>query len=187
MTGKPAGILLYESPSPTKVLVLTWFAGAVMVFCAVVAKFVFENMIDAEGSTELSPIGIRLAFAGVILSIGLSFFGGMLFYLTYYTTCLTRSKTGDLIYIETLRLFGRATRTLKPSQIDGSAYHHGQLDLIRAPSVNAPWFSVRVVRGKGFLLDMQGKIVDADLLIEVLTANGKKPIEHLEDVHRVKE
>lgn len=180
---KSNDILLYQSPPPTKVLALTWFAAVVMIFCMVAAVFVFENMIDREGSTELAPFAIRLAMSGVIGSIGVSFFVAMLIYLSYYTTRLTRSRRGDQIHVETLRLLGRATRTLKSSQIDSSAYHHGQLDLVRGPSVDAPWFSVKVVGGKGFLLDLHGTIVDVDALTEMLTANWKKPIEHLEDVY----
>lgn len=176
---KSGDILIYESPKPTKIRALTWFAAALMVFCAVAAKFVFEHMVENEGSTELASLTARLVMSTVIVSIGISVFAAMLIYLTYYTTRLKTNSRGDVIYVETLRLFGTATRTLKSSQIDSSAYHHGQLNLVRAPSVDAPWFWVKVVSGKGFLLDLHGTVLEVDALTRILTADWEKSVANL--------
>jgi hypothetical protein len=183
---KSTDILIYESPKPTKIRALTWFAAVVMVFCAVAATFVFEHMTENEGSPELASLTMRLMMSTIIGGIGIGMFAAMLIYLTYYTTRLKTNARGDQIYVETLRLIGTATRTLKSTQIDSSAYHHGQLNLVRAPSVDAPWFWVKVISGKGFLLDLHGTVMDVDALTGLLTANWRKPIDHLDDVLRVR-
>ena len=176
---KSRDILIYESPSPGKIRALTWFTAVVMVLCAVAAVFVFEHMLDREGSPELASLSLRLVMSVVIISFGISVFVAMLIYLTYYSTRLTVSARGDVVFVETLRLFGTATRTLKSTQIDSSAYHRGELNFHSGHSVDAPWFWVKVVSGKGFLLDLHGKVFDVDALTALLTANWKKTIANL--------
>lgn len=153
-------LLLYESPPPAKIQALTWGMAVLAAACLPAAWATFWHMTAEAGSPELAPLAARVTLALVIAGFGLGSWAGMMVYLTVYTTRLSRVAGTDTVCVETLRLWGRSTRTLPASHITSAAYHRGKVDSMHGPSVDAPWIWVKVAGGRGFLLDMQGEIVD---------------------------
>ena len=45
--------------------------------------------------------------------------------------------------------------------------------------VDAPWFWVKVVSGKGFLLDLHGTVFEVEALTRILTADWEKSVANL--------
>ena len=130
-----------------------------------------------EFSSETSLFWTQILLSAFIAAIGIMFFGGMMLYLTYYTTRLSLLPDTDQVHVETLRLWGRRVRTLSSNQVESTAYHEGKVSYSSAaPSVKAPWFWVKVHGGKGFLLDIQGDFFDIDAIAKLLSANHTVPI-----------
>ena len=168
--------LLFQSPSPLKIQILTWAFGAVQAFCLVAAYWCFTTMVTEVGDAALAPLWQRLLTAGFIVLAGLLFFGGMLVYLPFYTTRLWVVPGTDQVQVETLRLWGRRLRTLAMGDVASTAYHEGKVNYQAGHSVDAPWFWVKVKGGRGFLLDLQGEFFDTEALAQVLSANWTTPI-----------
>lgn len=167
----PAGdILLYESPSPWKIRALTWFLGLVMVFALWASVGVLRHMTADPELAMLAPLSWRITFAVIIAGIGAGFFGGILLYLRFYATRLSLSPQGEVVRVETLRLWGRRECTITASQIVASSFNRGRFssDLRPTVEVDAPWIWVRVRGARGFLLDAQGRFLEPEILGRLL-------------------
>jgi hypothetical protein len=141
---------------------------------ALVTQYAALHLLQTYGTSPgdggvLAPLWQRAIWAIVVSALGLGFAAGMILYGRQYVDALELLDDNRLRLTTLSWWGGRVAILLEPSALQATALHRGVLRLPKAPSVRAPWMSVRVPgRRLPFVLDMQGQIADADAIARVL-------------------
>ena len=136
---------------------VTWFLCAVMVGSLFAAQGVYRHLLASDGSAELAPYGQRLTWALVIGGLGVTMFAAMVCYLRVYALGLLLLPDERRLRVTTLRLFGTRDRDVSFDALSKARRHRGRWNSMWTPSVNAPYYWVRVHGGGSFLVDVNGE------------------------------
>lgn len=98
-----------------------------------------------------------MATAAVIGGLGVGFFLAMLAYLRRYAVRLLLLPETQHLRVTTLRLFGTDDLDVPFSALVQAKFHRGRWVSLWTPSVNAPYYWIRVTDGRSFLIDMRGE------------------------------
>ena len=148
---------IYEANGAPMVRLVTWFLFAVMVASLFAAQGIYQHMIAGDGSYELASHRDRIVWALIVGGVGVAMFVPMLFYLRVYAVRLLLLPDERRLRVTTLRLFGTHDRDVPFDALAQAGYHRGRWESIWTPSVNAPYYWVRVRGGNSFLLDLNGE------------------------------
>ncbi len=148
---------IYENGRGTlvRIVVFAGIAAGIAGLYASWAIFQTYGLSPGDGGV-LKPFSERLAFAGVIASLGLAAAGGLALYASLYVTAIQADANGQRYKLTTLSLFSAREHDFQLSDFTGSKYFHGQLHTPKGPRVNAPWVTLRATgRALPFILDVQ--------------------------------
>lgn len=131
--------------------------------CAAVSIWMGFNLAQTYGLSSgdggvLAPLSVRLAWAAGVSLLGISFAVAMWLYGKCYIAKLDIDEQAEVLTIHTVRFFGTTKQEVALSRITGLHYNEGYLALPDAPTVHAPWWTIRIEgRNLPFILDHQGK------------------------------
>ncbi len=154
---------------------------AVMLFslaCAAASVYAGENLTRTYGSSrgdggKLQPFPVRLAWGLGVGSLGVVFAAGMWVYGRCYVSRVELDEGAKSVTVHTAGFLRGARQQISLADVTGTRRHQGRADFADAPSVNAPWRSIRV-RGRAlpFILDEQGVFHDRKRVDRLFPASG---------------
>lgn len=157
-------VILENHRQALKVRIMLWASFLACAGALYGAQTLFETYgLNPGDGGVLRPLGERLAVAGLVAALGLSFAGGMAVFASRYAVRLTRE--GDRVDIRTMTPWGTRRHRLAVADFRGGAYFHGRQRNPRGPSVDAPWITLRVAgRRLPFIVDLQAETVNKGAL-----------------------
>ena len=124
------------------------------------------GLSPADGG-RLAPLATRLAVGVGVASLGIVFAAGMWLYGRCYVARMEVDGRSGGLHVHTVGFFGTREHVFDAAQVSVGERHEGTLDasLLGAPSVNAPWTSVRIRRRRlPLIVDEQGEFPQGKLL-----------------------
>lgn len=127
----------------------------------------------ADGGV-LAPLPVRLLWGVGVGSLGVLFAAGMWLYGRVYVARMELDQKAGKLHVRTLRFLGTRDRVFDVSDVVGSSQHKGKLDLVGAPSVNAPWTGVRIAgMSLPLIVDGQGEFPEPELSDRLLGSGAR--------------
>jgi len=150
-----------------------WF----LIGCAAASVYFGFHLFRTYGTNPadggvLASLSVRLCWAFALSALGIACALGMLVFARIYISRIEIDEARQNLLIYTLNLIGFKRQSVPVSQVRVGNFYGGRMVTGIAPTVDAPWYTVRIKGRKlPLILDGQGHTLDGKLLREVLGKN----------------
>ena len=123
----------------------------------------------------LAPLSVRLAGGAGFFLFGISLAVVTWLYAKCYIARIALDEQTGILHISTVRFFGTRAEEVPISRIAGSRFYEGfTKGNSDSATVHAPFRTVRIEGRKlPLLLDLQGELIELELLKQLFKANEK--------------